>query len=315
MLCVLSAAPPAPSAQQVPKDSTPPAQQASEGLVLKGVAGLSLEELMQLKVSTVEGASKREQSVSDAPSAVTIVTSQDIRQYGYRTLADLLDAVRGIYATNSRSYSFLGVRGFNRPGDYGGRSLILLNGQRLNEPVFDTAAFGQDFVLDGDLIGRVEIVRGPGSTLYGNNAFFSVVNVITKRGRDYSHAEASTYGGSFVTHQGRLTVGREFANGLEFVLSGTTFDTAGEKRIQFESADPTAPLPNGGVAENLDYERARSLFTQWRYRNFALTGAASSRVKGVPHASFGTVFNDPTYHTNDDQAFVDLRFERAKPNG
>jgi iron complex outermembrane receptor protein len=150
---------------------------------------------MAIKVSRVEGASKREQDLTAAPSAVTIITSQDITQYGYRTLADVLNSVRGIYATNSRSYSFLGVRGFNRPGDYGGRNLILLDGQRLNEPIFDTAAFGQDFALDADLIDRVEIVRGPGSTLYGSNAFFSVVNVITKRGRDYNHSEASASGG------------------------------------------------------------------------------------------------------------------------
>jgi outer membrane receptor for ferrienterochelin and colicins len=276
---------------------------------------MSLEELMAVKVSTVVGASKREQSLSEAPSSVTIISSQDIQQYGYRTLADILNSVPGLYVTTDDAYSFLGVRGFNRPGDYGGRVLLLLDGHRLNEPVFDTASFSHDFILDVDLIDRVEIVRGPGSALYGDNAFFAVVNVISKRGKDFHWGEAAGHGGSLDTYQGRVSVGHRFADGMEFLLSGTNFGSDGQKRIQFQSANPTNPLPNNGVAENLDYERNQSFFAKLQYNDFTLTAAYNSRLKGVPNAAFGIVFNDPRFWDRDQQEFVDLKFDKALGDG
>ena len=97
---------------------------------------LSWDEQMQSKASSVYGASKHEQNVTDAPSSVSIVTQQDIKQYGYRTLGDLLRSVRGFYVSYDRVYNSIGVRGVNRPGDFGGRVLINIDGHRLNEPIF-----------------------------------------------------------------------------------------------------------------------------------------------------------------------------------
>jgi outer membrane receptor for ferrienterochelin and colicins len=276
---------------------------------------MSLEELMAVKVSTVVGASKREQSLSDAPSAVTIITSQDIQQYGYRTLADILNSVPGLYVTTDDEYSYLGVRGFNRPGDYGGRVLLLLDGHRLNEPIYDSALLSHDFILDVDLIDKVEVAHGTGSALYGDNAFFAIVNVISKRGKDFHWGEAAGYGGSFDTYQGRLSVGHQFDNGLEFLLSGTKFGTAGQKQIQFQSSDPTNPLPNNGVAENLDHDRNQSLYAQLRYHDFTLTSAYNSRLEQDPTADFGAVFNDPRFRVSDEEEFVDLKFEKALEHG
>jgi CheY-like chemotaxis protein len=123
---------------------------------------LNLEQLMLVKVPTVYGASKREQKITEAPSSVSIVTQDDIQKFGHRTLADVLRSVRGFYVSYDRGYSFIGVRGVNRPGDYGGRVLITVDGHRLNEPVYDSAFNGNEFPLDLDLIDRIEIIRGPG---------------------------------------------------------------------------------------------------------------------------------------------------------
>src|SRR4030067_2346873 len=76
---------------------------------------LELEELMEIKVAVVYGASKFEQKVTEAPASVSIITSDEIKKYGYRTLADILKSVRGFYVNYDRNYHYLAIRGFRRP--------------------------------------------------------------------------------------------------------------------------------------------------------------------------------------------------------
>ena len=122
-----------------------------------------------------------------------------MRRYGHRTLADTLASVRGFYSTYDRNYSYVGMRGFARPGDYNTRVLLLIDGQRLNDPIYDMAPIGTDFPIDISLIERVEVIRGPGSSLYGTNAVMAVINVITRKGAEHQGLRADTSGGSLGT--------------------------------------------------------------------------------------------------------------------
>ena len=267
----------------------------------------SLEELMEIEVETVYGASRYEQKVTEAPSSVTIITANEIKKYGYRTLADILRSVRGFYVTYDRNYYYLGSRGFNRPGDYNIRFLFLVDGHRINDSVYDGALIGTGFILDVDLIERVEIIRGPGSSLYGANAFFGVINVITKQGRDFKSLEVSGEAGSFETYKGRLTYGNQFQSGVEMVLSGSFYNSKGDKRLFFKEFEN--PATNNGIAENADNDQSYSFFTKMSFHDFNIQAAHISREKRIPTAPWGTVFNDPRTRTTDELSYIDMNYK------
>jgi outer membrane receptor for ferrienterochelin and colicin len=91
---------------------------------------MPIEQLLNVEVLT---ASKFPQRISEVPSSVSVITGDDIRRYGYRSLADILRSARGVYVTYDRNYSYVGTRGSGRPGDFNTRLLILIDGRRLND--------------------------------------------------------------------------------------------------------------------------------------------------------------------------------------
>jgi len=163
----------------------------SEGASSPDLTTLSLEELMAIEVESVSGASRYEQPVPEAPASVTLVTADEIKMFGYRTLADILRSVPGFSVINDRNYQYTGIRGLRIPGDYGTRMLLLVDGVRQNDTVYQTGYTSYEFAVDVDLIERVEIICGPGHTLCGANAMMGVINVITRR-RILNFWQAST---------------------------------------------------------------------------------------------------------------------------
>jgi outer membrane receptor for ferrienterochelin and colicins len=290
------------SSAAIAQDKEDPRQKPS------GVADLSLEQLMNVNIYT---ASKRWQKIVEAPASVSIVTADEIQKYGYRTLAEILRSMRGISIGYDRNYNYIGVRSFSRPGDYNTRVLLLVDGHRLNDNVVDQAYLGTEFPIDVDLIERVEFIRGPSSSLYGASAFFGVINVITKRGHDSMGATASFEAGSFGTYKGRFSYGAGFENGLEMLVSASFYDSHGQRLFYPEFA---APQTNNGFADNADYDRSHSFLANVSYRDFRLQAVGSSREKGIPTGSFGTVFNDPRNHTVDADAYVDLAYQHTFNN-
>jgi len=266
---------------------------------------MSLEDLMDVKVQTVYAASRHEQKTSQAPASVSIVTEEDIQTYGYRTLGDLLSSVRGFYVDFDRAYSVAGLRGVNRPGSYGDGILLMIDGHRMNDGLVGAAYTYDDFPLDLDLIDRVEIIRGPGSALYGDNAFFSVINVITRRGRDLQGVELSTSAGSFDTYSGRVTYGCLFTNGIEVLASATYKDSAGYDHLHF----PEFQSVNGGVADDLDGGHVLKLFSTISYHDLTLEGGFNERRKSLPTAAYGTLFDEKPNWIIDQRSYAELRWQ------
>ena len=264
---------------------------------------VSLDSLLDVKISS---ASKYEQTASQAPASVTIITAEDIERYGYQTLDEVLMSVRGFYISNDRNYAYVGVRGFGRPTDYNNRILLLINGHSMNENVYGSALIGSEFGLSLNMIERIEIVRGPGSALYGTNAMFAVMNIITKKGSTVDGLKVTAEIGSYGSRQSTIRLGQEFDNGMEVFLSAMFSDVKGQD-LYFQEYD--GPSTNDGFATGLDWDKPRGIFATMKTGEFTFQGGISSREKGIPTGSYMTVFNDPASKTYDERAFLESKYD------
>jgi iron complex outermembrane receptor protein len=259
---------------------------------------------MEIKVYS---ASRYLQTPSDAAGTVTVVTRSEIQRYGYRTLADALRSVPGFYITYDRQYSYLGVRGFDNPGDYNTRILLMIDGHRLNDAVYEQAMLGTEFPVDIDLIERIEVIRGPAASIYGTNAVFGVINVITRKAASLAGFELSADAASFNSFQGRVGYGGTL-HGIATVLSGTFYGSQGANRLFFPEYG--SPADNHGVAEHVDDDQFTDLLATLSAHGFVLQSVYGRRNKADPTGAWDTVFDDPRNRSLDIHAFTDLKYDR-----
>lgn len=274
-----------------------------------GDAGrLSLDSLLAVPV---HAAARYAQALDDAPAAVTVVTADEIAAHGYRTLADLLGGVAGFYTSYDRNYSYVGVRGFSRPGDYNNRLLVMLNGRPVNEGIYGAVLVGTELGIDLSALDRVEIVRGPVSALYGTSAMLAAVNLITRSGAGVTPTvrvetgEDGTLGGS-------LRAGTRLgADGSAFVSAYGGRTDGGD--LYFREFDDGAA--GGGVAHGRDWERYAGAFASLRSGGLSVQGRLSTRSKGVPTGAWHTAFDDARFETTDQWFLLAAEYTRAlRPN-
>ncbi len=163
-------------------------QEASES---DSLIEMSLEELMNIEVTSV---SKKGEKRQNAPAAVTVLTQDDIRRSGVTSLPELLRLVPGIQVARLDAGKWsVTARGFG--GRFANKLQVLVDGISIYSPLFSGAYWeAEDILLDD--IERVEVIRGPGSTLWGANAVNGVINVITKKATDTLGGRVSALGGT-----------------------------------------------------------------------------------------------------------------------
>jgi len=257
---------------------------------------LSLEELLNAKVYS---ASKYEQKAAEAPSSISVISAEEIRNYGYRTLYEALQSVTGFYVQNHGSYSTLGVRGFAPPGDSNGRILLLVNGHAINNNIDDSAPLGNDFPIDMDIVDRIEVVRGPSSSLYGAEAFFGVVNVIIRTGKDRG-AVISGEAGSLGTYKETATYGID-RRGTQALVSASYWDTAAPGHLD-KIENP--------LGSSHDRDQSRRAFGLVASHGVTLQAAASSSQEKAPASAqwCGSCHQTDT-HSTSFRGYVDLQYE------
>ncbi len=263
-----------------------------------------IDEILNIEVMEekyINSASKYDQTLEEAPSSISVITAEDIIAYGYDNLTELLNAQRGFYYSSDRVTDNIGVRGFGRSSDRNNRILILMDGHRLNSYQIDNAPMGQSLSFHLSNFERVEIVRGPGSTLYGNNAIHGVINLITKKDRDSYLPAMNLQLGSYNSKLIGLRMSKKITDKLSVSLLGNYFISDGDD-IYFREFD--TPQDNFGVSENNDL-KYYGLNMTVDYEEFEITGMLKDYRKEVPTAPFNTQFNKKQLQYSA-QEFLDL---------
>src|SRR5256714_7098033 len=142
------------------------------------IADLSIEELSNIQITSV---SRHAERLSDAPASFCVTTAEDIRRSGATRLAEALRLAPNLEVAriNASSYA-ISARGFNQPSAIANKLLVLIDGRTVYTPLFSGVFWdAQDVMLED--VERIEVISGPGATLWGANAVNGVINVITRR--------------------------------------------------------------------------------------------------------------------------------------
>src|ERR1700726_5124140 len=171
------------------------------------VTSMSLEDLMNMQVTSV---SKRSQKVADAAAAVFVITQEDIRRSGATSIPDALRMVPGLeVAQIDQNKWAIGSRGFN--GRFDNKLLVLIDGRSVYTPLFSGVYWNvQDVMLED--VDRIEVIRGPGATLWGANAVNGVINIISKKAKDTQSTVVTAGGGTEQRGSGGGRYGSKIGN-------------------------------------------------------------------------------------------------------
>ncbi len=266
------------------------------------------EDILFAELPRVEAASLHAQSLAEAPANVSVITAEEIRRYGYRTLGEALSSVRGFYVTDDHTYQYVGVRGFSLPGDFNTRFLVMLNGHPLTDNIYNSNNFfEQDFGLDMELVERIEVIRGPTSALYGSNGMLANINVVTR-----SPAEAHNLGAAFETSSSgerklSLTTSRYLGHGVNLLIEGSVFDDRG---VSFPVDGLPVPAGVGNTVSNADGESGFHSFANLVWRGWSFTGYFNVRDKHVPVGLGTSLSGDAAQHVVDSRNLIEASYKR-----
>lgn len=271
----------------------------------ENLQNLPLENLLRVEV---ESASRFAQPLSDAPSSVSVLSAEEIRQFGFRTIGDALQSMRGVYTTNERDYTYLGIRGFARPGDYNTRMLLQTDGIRRNDPLFDSALIGNEAPIEIEWVKRLEFVPGPSSALYGANALFGVTNAIMWSGADLNGTRVRADLGTGDMARVGVLSGRRMDSGGDWLFGFSAYGRRGQD-LYFSEFD--SPATNHGIASGRDGERYLKGIAKLSMGNWQLDAGYSFRHKDVPTGYFGATFNAPSTYVIDRYGYADATYFKA----
>ena len=308
-----------------------------------------LEELMG--ESIVSTPSKEAESSTTAPATSSIITAEDLRAHGLRSLDEALNyASLGMVTTTVEHGVEIGARGVLLTGDYGNHVLLLIDGVPANEPWNGTAYFERGAGVPFELVDHIEVTLGPGSVMHGGQAMLGVINVVTKRARDYQglrvivegDTSAPVFGDGALRLSPLSRYGRGYRLGLGF---GHAFELAGEpaeltlQLERYKEHGPDWELPTqvwgtdavtgapkdfgprtpagqwGGLATHSNYVDVPAAYARFALGNFEATARAGMYTRASPYmtslVNLGDDFDDHANHERDRWLQLGLGYKRS----
>ncbi len=236
---------------------------------MEDLEAMSFEELIELKVTSV---SKKEETLFGAAAAVYVLTNEDIRRSGATTIPEALRMVPGMQVAHIDSGTWaISARGFN--SRFANNLLVLIDGRSVYSLVFSGVFWDtQDAILED--VDRIEIIRGPGATLWGANAVNGVINIVTKNSKETVGGMVSAGGGTEEQAFGSVRYGEKVGDNLTYRIYGKHFE-----RDEFvgQNGDPAADSwsgSRGGFRMDWDLPRESSLTAM---------GEFASQTQGLRH--------------------------------
>lgn len=256
-------------------------------------------EVVLTQAEEVTAASRSTEGVDDAPSSVSIIGERELKSLRYPTIGEALRGLPGVYTWNDRSYLAVGFRGLGRLGSYGNRVLVLVDGHPLNDNWLGSSYVGYDARVGLEDVERIEVVRGPGSVVYGTSAFSGVINLVTRkptaRGGELSLSTAEAG-----VARARVRAGAPLGTDAGIWTSASVARGSG-RNFYFPELDASTRGADGFQAGTVD----------GRYHNgwFSAAWYAHSHHKQLPTGEYETLLGDPRTEQTDSRASLELKAE------
>ncbi len=263
-----------------------------------------LRDLRLVPLRTVTTASRLESSYDDSPASLSVVSAQELAAFRYPNLAEALRGLRGVAVTYDTAYHSVAVRGLGQPNDYGNRLLILQDGAILNDNILYQSYAGYDGRTDLGDIQRIELVRGPGSVLYGTGAVSGLVNLIPHQGDRPTGGEVTVSAVSDLVGRGRGQLHFRLPNGggLDVSVSGAYGDG---RAMTIRPRDGSPSVRVTGV----DRFHGVSTVGRLRYRDLHAQWLFTQRTQELPAGPYGAVVGSDDTRYVDSRTMGEIRYE------
>jgi outer membrane receptor for ferrienterochelin and colicins len=285
-----------------------------------------------LEEPVVTTASQSAESASAAPAVSTSISAEDLRRYGIRSLDEAINYLSlGMITENPLHSVDIGARGVLMTADFGNHVLLLIDGHMVNEQWDGTAYFERGLALPIELVDHIEVVLGPGSVLYGSNAMLGVINVITRRAKDWAGLHLGAESELPISLRGFAGYGRRlslFDQRVDVVAAAEVYHQSGPTFTfgpQSYGNDAVTGQPKkfspdgagaglwGGAADRSYHTDVASAFARATAGSLELDVRAARYQRGTPYVNqFNQTlvdFNDPDSFERDLWLAGDLRHQ------
>jgi outer membrane receptor protein involved in Fe transport len=283
-------------------------QPVERDVVVEADKQVDLRDLVLVPIREIAAASRTVESVDDAPASVTVIGAQEIEAFGYPTLYEALRGVRGVALNYDSTYGNASIRGLGRANDFSNRMLVLGDGAVLNENILYQPFIHYDGRVDLGDVERIEIVRGPGSVLYGTGAVSGVVNLVTRGRDDPSGVDLGLSAADDAVARGRAAVKLRLGADTGLWASAAIGRSSGRTvELDYDAGDGLGVAPH--PVHDFDRFDAYTVAGRFWHEDLTLQWFFTSRHLKVSTGAYDSIIDDDKARYDDQRGLAELRYE------